>query len=75
MVLPPEGSNRPVCPRLSPQALRSAGPYFGAAGSNAADMPCAEAGPRTRVVRKSFWECEAEYNPLGQFGASWSSHP
>ena len=38
------------------------GPYFG---------PLApESSPIVR--RKSFWECEADYNPLGTFGASSS---
>jgi len=26
----------------------------------------------TAPGRKSFWECDAEYNPLGKLGASWS---
>ena len=54
---------RPACPRLNPQALQKMQPYFGASHD-----PVGSAPPIVR--RKSFWECEADYNPLGKFGAS-----
>ena len=59
--LPPVDARRAVCPRLSPRELRSAGRYF------------ASDPESIRVVAATFWECEADYNPLGQFGASFSS--
>ena len=58
---PPVDARRVLCPRPSPRELQGAGRYF------ASD-------PETvSVVAPTFWECEADYNPLGQFGASFSS--
>jgi hypothetical protein len=56
-------------PRSSPHALRESEPYFGS------DADVGKFGRLEREAapgRKSFWECDAEYNPLGKFGASWS---
>jgi hypothetical protein len=69
MVLPPPEINRPFGPRLDPAALRKARPCLDAEGAGA--QPSGSDGPLL-VARKSFWECEAEYNPLGQFGAPFS---
>ena len=64
--LPTMEANRAVCPRLNPRDLRSAGRYF-ASDSEPESVP--------GVAARTFWECEAEYNPLGQFGASFRRDP
>jgi hypothetical protein len=73
MVQHPGEPWRPLCPRLNPLVIGF-------------DATPDEAGVRVKqrfadlrgldnVViqpRKTFLECIADYNPLGQFGASWS---
>jgi len=67
-----EETSRPAFPRLNPEALRGMGPYFGPSPNSVGlDFAAPESLPV--VCRRSFWECEADYNPLGKFGAS-SSH-
>ena len=74
MVVHPGEPWRPLCPRLNPFVI-------------GVDATPDEASVRVRTLftdlrgldnivvesRKSFLECIADYNPLGQFGASWSS--
>jgi hypothetical protein len=69
--MPRGNPNPPPIPRLNPQVLQAARPYFGT-DPNAAyviqpEMP-------TVVTRIPFWECEAQYNPLGRFAASFSRY-
>lgn len=66
-----DAEDRPTCPRLDPQALRNMGPYIDT-GPDSVDARLAESESLKLVTRRSFWECEADYNPLGQFGAAWS---
>ena len=66
-----EGANQPSIPRLNPQALRNAPPYF---GTGLAQVFQVEAERPLIITRKSFLECDAEFNPLGKFGASFSRH-
>jgi hypothetical protein len=72
MAIPHAEANHSLCPKLNPRELRSTGPYFGT-GPSAVYVLTAEAERPTLLARKTFWECEAEYNPLGKFGASASS--
>jgi len=58
-----------IPPRLNPLALRKSLPYF---GSESDSVKPAKPESAIVTVRKSFWECDAEYNPLGKFGASFS---
>ena len=59
-------TDRPTCPRLNPQRLHNLGPYF----DIAVDLTASES--EKLVTRRSFWKCEADYNPLGKFGVAWS---
>ena len=56
-------------PRLNPPVLRESAPYFGP-DSDAVKLTALE--DDTIAVRQCFWDFDAEYNPLGQFGASFS---
>jgi len=60
----------PSIPRLDPEVLRGAPPYF---GTGPACVVQVEAERPLLVMRKSFLEWDAEFNPLGTFGASFSS--
>jgi len=67
MTRSPAETGRPAAPRLNPVKLRRLPPYFGSEYVKLASIET-----YTVAVRKSFLECDAEYNPLGKFGASWS---
>ena len=64
-------ANRPLIPRLSPEVLRNAPPYFGTAPAHTVHV---EAERPVVISRPSFLEWDPEFNPLGKFGASFSSH-
>ena len=66
---PAEIKRAGIVPRLNPLTLRKLGPYF---GSESDSVKLARFESVTVAVRKSFWESDVEYNPLGKFGASWS---
>jgi hypothetical protein len=66
---PAEAQKPGIVLRLNPFMLRESAPYF---GSESETVRLARLESDTVAVRKSFWECDAEYNPLGKFGASWS---
>jgi hypothetical protein len=66
----PEESDRlGIVRRLNPVTLRESTPYF---DHESDAVKLARLEDATIAVRKSFRECDAEYNPLGQFGASSS---
>lgn len=71
-MIPHPEANHSSCPRLNPRELRNRGRYFGTTPS-AVYVLKSEAEKPTLLAQKTFWECDAEYNPLGKFGASASS--
>ena len=73
MIDQPRDPWRPLCPRLNPLVIGvSATPDE--AGVRVKKLFADLRGLDDVVVdqRKSFLEIIADYNPLGQFGASWS---
>ena len=57
-----------IVPRLNPLMLRRARAYFVSESDSVESIRLERTIPR----RKSIRECDAEYNPLGKFGASFS---
>ena len=66
----PARSQRFACPRVNPQRLRDTTSREGTR-SFLATLE----GSRIAIeaTRESLWNCIARYNPLGQFGAAWTS--
>ena len=70
MPKPPAETEKPrIALRFNPFALREAAPCF---GPESDFVKLASLASATVATRRSFWKCEAEYNPLGKFGASQS---
>jgi len=68
--MPGSETERPgMLPRLNPLTLRKSLPYF---GSESGPVRLEKLESVTVAVRRPFRECDAEYNPLGKFGASFS---
>jgi hypothetical protein len=74
MVEHPREHFHPLCPRLNPLVI-GLGAAPDEAGVRVKKLFADVRGLDDVVVepRKSFLEYIADYNPLGQFGASWSS--